>query len=332
MGNFNGDENTLGMFYESGNYANPTGTTLTWIGQVQNHTPNEDMGTKPTRNLGTNNRAVDMFVDGPQDVNGTFTYYPQDWKMLAFAFGTNVDAGSPSPYSHTMSETRSSAGNAMTSGNVFPSFTLEDSKYYNPTGLNFIRTIKGCIINNYSLNATQGGIVECNVDYIGQSCTYTSGAVSAITAATTRPFLWSDILLSIPSGTGIAPLKNITFSMANNTYAPHYLNGSRVIGTPQQLNLDYSLNATLDMTSELAKTFYDSYFQGGSTFNALLTLVDTAYGGIGSRGLIVTMSGCKLMDIDIPSPMEGVNEYTLTIQPQNCSALVNDDIFKYNAW
>ena len=35
MGKFVGDMNQSGFFYESGTYANPTGASLQWLGQVK---------------------------------------------------------------------------------------------------------------------------------------------------------------------------------------------------------------------------------------------------------------------------------------------------------
>ena len=70
--------------------------------------------------LGFVSFAHDKFVDGPRDVTGTLSFFPQDWKFLAFTLGSNVDAGAPSPFTHTMSETNSADGNAFTSGVFCP--------------------------------------------------------------------------------------------------------------------------------------------------------------------------------------------------------------------
>jgi len=166
------------------------------------------------------------------------------------------------------------------------------------------------------------------VDYIAQSMTFTSGASASVTDPTTRPYIWADTRLHIPSGTVYEELKEFSFTVNNNLEAPHYLNGSRQISTPIPLNRDYELTATLDASSERGKTLYDQYFQGGSTFNAILSVSASA----GSREVIMTLSGCKMTDMEAPSPNEGVNEFNLTIMPQTVSVLVNDDIELYAAW
>src|SRR3990167_238084 len=93
------DQNKLVHIFESGTYASSSGTGQ-WIGLVTNHTPTETMGVQHIRYLSSANRNVDISVDGPADFSGQITYHPQDWKMLQYALGSCVDAGSPSPYTH----------------------------------------------------------------------------------------------------------------------------------------------------------------------------------------------------------------------------------------
>src|SRR3990167_3539006 len=103
MSRFIGDSNKVLFKYESGTYASASGTGQ-WIGLVQDHSIDENENTVSLRYLGGGDRNVQAFTDGPREVEGTFTFFPQDWKFLMFALGSNVDAGSPSPYSHTISE------------------------------------------------------------------------------------------------------------------------------------------------------------------------------------------------------------------------------------
>ena len=329
MGRYIADQNKLGFFYESGTYAVSSGT-MQWIGQVQDHTLDESTGVIPVRYLGGGDRNVDQFVDGPQDYTGTISYFPQDWKFLWFTLGSAVDAGSPSPYTHTLSELNSGVLNGTTSGTLCPflSFGLEDSKTVSATGQNFNRTVQGAMINTFTLNGTQGEILSAEIAYTAQNVAFSSGAASAVTAATTRPFLWRDCTLQIPSGTSYSTMKDFSLTINNNLESPHYLNGSVVIAPSIPLNRDYELTVTLDLQSTEVKTLWDQYFIGGSTFNTMMTVNAST----GSRDAFFVMSGCKLMDMEAPSPMEGVNETTLTIQPKNMIVNVNDTIFRYKPW
>lgn len=329
MSRYFGDGNALGLFYESGTYANTSGT-LQWIGQVQNHDVTENTNVQQTRFLGADTRNVGAQTATVKDVEGTFTYYPQDWKMLIFALGSNVDGGSPSPYTHTISESNSDDGNAFTSGTLHPfvSFGLEDSKKGATATSNFVRTVKGAMVNSWSMSWNQGDLVSCETNYRAQSVTYTSGAATAITANTSRPYLGRDVQVHIPSGTLLSTNKGGTFTITNNVEGPHYNNGSPEIATPFPVNRDYELTLNVDWESSIANTYYQTYYKDGTSFNALLEVSVSA----GSREVLLTLSGCTLTDMPIPSPNEGVNEATITITPTTVTGLVNDDILKYNPW
>ena len=335
MARFVAGENSLSMRWESGLYGSASGGRL-WIGGVQESTIDENTNTQAIRYLGTSTRNVDQFVETQVDVGGTFTYFPQDWRVVVAALGSNVDAGSPSPYTHVISELESNAASAQVSGtlNPFTSFTLEEAKQFNDTGENFLRTVVGCNVNNWALNGTQGEILSCDVDYIAQDVTFTSGAVTEATEDTTRPFIFSDCRLHLPSGTIISELKSFSLSVNNNLEAPHYVNGSRVIAPPVPLNRDYEFTATLDSTTNNTKLFWQTHFTGGSTTSnadgAKFNLMLEVNASTGSRDAFFIMSGCKLMDIELPSPQEGINETTLQIVPETMSVNINDAVFKYN--
>lgn len=333
MGRYLGDQNQLGFYYESGTYANTSGA-LQWIGQVQESTVDEEMGVIPTRYLGGGDRNVDTFIDGPRTYTGTFRYFPQDWKFLHFALGSNVDGGSPSPYTHTISETNSDVGNAFTSGNRCPfvSFGLEEAQKGPTDGQGFVRTFKGCMVDTMAITIAENEPISVEIGWMGQSDTFSSGNPSAITAATTRPFIWGDAQIHIPSGTVYEESTNVVWNISNNMRGPHYVGGSRDIKEPIPLNRDHIFDITLEATSQRTKTLYDQYFLGGSTFNMMVEVTDIS-AGAGSRDLFTVFSGCKIIDMSAPSPQEGVNEQTLTIQaPSANSTVVNDLIELYNPW
>jgi len=330
MARYVSDQNQVAFIYESGTYASVSGNGF-WPGLVQSHDIDESMGVINLRYIGAGDRNVDQFVDGPEDYTGTLSLHPQNWRFLAFALGSCVDGGSPSPYTHVISETNSDNGNAFTSGvaNPFMSFTLEDGHQFDATnGLNFVRTINGCVVNSLTISATQGEAATMEVNYIGQALSFGSEAVTSITEDTARPFLWKDFQLQIPSGTVYCEMTDFSWSINNNLEAPHYICGSRVIGAPIPLNRDYELTATFHGTSEHTKTLYDQYFTGGSTFNAMLQGIAST----GSREIYVIMSGCKMTDMSAPSPVEGVNTQSITINPATCVVHVNDLTELYNPW
>lgn len=325
--------NAIGFSYESGAYASVTGASLQWIGQVNSHEINPNMNVFRRRYIGGGDRNVQQFVDGPQDFEGNLVYNPQDWKMLIFALGSNVDAGSPSPYSHTVSEANGAGRyNAYTSGNLNPflSFTVEEAQVYS-TGSNIVRTANGCIINDMSIRASQGGLVETEINYIAQNVTFASGAATTVTEATTRPFVFSDCLVHLPSGTTIPTTTDYDWNMNQKLDRKHYINGSRILIQPTPTERNYTFDVTLDANAINYKSFYDQYFIGGSTFNAALAIA-AVDAGAGSRDMYLAMSGCKMVDMPSPLGVEGLNSVTLNIEPQTCNAVIADTIQFYNPW
>jgi len=321
---FLADQNQLAFLYESGTYAQTSGTRQ-WIGLVQDHTPTEGAGVVPIRYQGSTDRNVDAFTDGPLDYTGTFTYYPQDWKFLAFAIGSCTDAGSPSPYTHTIAETNSDDANIHVPTQSLSSFTLEDSKKTPTAGSNFIRTLKGCMVDSLGITLSEGEICSCEVGYRAQSVDFSSGAVTAVTPTTTTPYLWSNVAVHIPSGTALTNCTEFSLTINNNLEARFPLNGSRTIEEVIPLNRDYEVSASFIMDATNAKTLYDQYYIGGSTFNAMVKIEATA----GSAYIV--MSGCKIIDMSIPSPVEGLHDQTCTIMPQHVSAVIHDTTQYYNA-
>lgn len=332
MARYVGDQQKIAIILESGTYASVSGTGQ-WPGLVQEHEINSSINTQEIRYAGQGNRDVGIFVDTALDEKGKMKFYPQDWRLLGFAMGSVVDGGSPSPYTHTFTAIDNNVSNAYTSGtlNPFMSFTVEEAMVAPGTGLNKVKTINGCVIDTIEYSASAGGIIQANVDYIGQSVTYTSGTPTATTTSALRPFLWADVKVHIPSGTIIQEVRDWSFKLMNNLNAPHYNNGSKVIAIPIPENRSYELDVTIDATSERSLTFYTNYFKSGNTFNALLE-INCVDAGTGSRDIFIAMSGCKMVDMTDPTKSSQVTQQKILIKPQTVTALVDDLIFRYNPW
>ena len=143
---------------------------------------------------------------------------------------------------------------------------------------------------------------------------YSSGASTAVTAYTNRPYLWSDVTFTF-SGTVLQTAKEIEFEVTQNTEAPHYLNGSRDISVPYQGNRDYTLTLTMDWEATTSKDMYQTIFKGSGAFNCILDL--NADSTAGSQHATFYLSGCRIVNpVEIPSPFEGTNEAKIAIRPQ----------------
>ena len=326
MAKFMSDQNKTVLIHESGTYGAGSGVEW-WIGLVQEHAPSESMNVIPIRYQGSGDRNVDDFADGVTDYTGTITYFPQDMRMLGFALGSISETATAG--SHVFTETNSNQASFNIPTQSLPSFQIKDWKVGATTGSNFIRTYGGCTIDTFTLNYTQGDIVSCEVEYIAQSASFSSGANLGVSGVlTVRPYMASDIQLQIPSGTA-GVMDNITegtFKISNNIEPGHFLTGSRQIKEGMPLNRDYEVTATMVTDSNNAKTLYDQYFAGGSQFNALLRM----QGATGSTYIV--LSGCKMTEMDIPSPLDSVQDMTITFVPQHVSATVHDAVTDYLAW
>jgi len=318
MTKFMTDQGRTCFLYESGTYASTSGARQ-WIGLVQSHDATPNMNVIPIRYQGSTDRNVDAFADGVQEWNGTINYFPQDWKFLGFAIGSIQDVTG----SHIFTETNSD--NCVQIGSVpLYHFTIEDSKNTGTAGENFIRTLIGGMVDSYQITYTQGELVSAEVGYIAQSETFSSGAVTALAETTTKPYVFNNVRLDIPSGTQVDNLREGTFRVNNNLERGFYLNGSRVAKELLPMNREYEVTNTCVMQPGNAGSFYHNYYIIGSEFNAMLMFRGVA------GSLTVIMSGCKMTDMTVPSPLEGVQEQSFTFTPQHCYPVAYDSIAKYN--
>lgn len=322
-----GDQNSLCFFFEPDTYAVGSNVgTGQWIGLVQENSISESINVIPVRYQGAMTRDVSSFEDGQYEYTGNFSYFPQDWKFLGFALGSICD----STGTHTITANDSNDLIYAGSSASLTTFTLEDSKTLS-TGSNFNRVIKGCMIDTYTIDWAQGEITSCSVDYIAQAGSFTSGARTSVTASTSKPHMYNNMTMvisgaSIPVALGsLSNVKDASLSISNNLEPGEYLNGSRVPKEILPINRDIELSSTLHLDSINATYFYNNCYIGGSEFVVGIQSLSSA------GSLFITLSGCKMMEMEVPSPLEGVHEQSMTINVKNISAIANDGITLYNA-
>jgi len=318
---FLGDQNKVGGFHESGTYGELGGNgSAFWIGQVQSHDVTIEEGLIEQRYLGTASRNFDTMLQGPIDVTGTLEYNPQDMRIVFWTIGSTFSNSGTTTALNTATEVNTDVRQSgFTSGTFNPpiSFTLEDSQQSPGTGRNFNRTIRGIVPNSTSLVLSENEKVTVTVDYLAQSATVGSSATSTFGEITRRPYLWSDCSLTA-GGSNIDTAKSITFTVDQNRTIPHYLNGSRVGEIPFDGNRNYTVEVTMDWEGTQADMIYNEFYRGGSSFNITLDL--NADDTTGSQHTLIYMSGCFITSNDVPSPLEGVGETTITIRPETVNA------------
>lgn len=335
MGIFPAGRNQVSMQFESGTWGTATGAVL-WPGQVTNIEATWVENIAEQRYLGTDTRNVDRFTPLARDVPVTLEFIPQDWRMLGFAFGSiyTHNTGSPSPpVSHHLNEANITQENGFTSGTFVPfmSFSLEELKQFNSTGLNINKQIQGCTVNSIEISASEGDFINVSTDIIAKNIIFTSGTgATLVELSSPRPYLWKDGFFALPSGTAtkIDGIKSWTWRLNNNAEGKHYTGtGSRTVDAIVPTERTYELELTMDAMSQHYKTFHDRYVSG-TTFNLYKEIVQNT----GSNYLNMYMSGCVVMDMTDPSPAEGLNEVSVTIRPQTCNAIAADSIDLYTPW
>jgi hypothetical protein len=326
------DKNRVTFLFESGTYAQSSGLSGNWFGLVTGHTPTESEGMIEIRYAGQYGRNFGQFVNGPNDYNGTITYHPQEFRMFVFALGSAQNI-SGTTNQHIISEINSDGFYAYTSGTTqltnFPSFTIKDSKNGPADGQHYIRTIAGAVVDSLSLTAEQGNPVVCELNYKGQSLLLGSKTADILNVQgedTTRPYIWSDIVFHLPSGTAMNEVNSITYTIENNVEDRHYVNGSRVTQAKIPTMRNHTLDLSLDVNSTWFKTFSD-FYQNGSSFNAMMLVSQSAteYGAF-------IYSGCKIVDLSTPSEVEGIDEVSVSIRPQTVTITGSDTVRLYNPY
>jgi hypothetical protein len=355
MARFIGDYQKVAGIHESGTYAQmyKSGANLTgsayWIGQVTEHSIDDNQNYAPDRYMGTSKRTFDSITDGPRDVTGTLTYHPHDVRLLFYAIGTTVDnsGATLTTAEHSVSEIASNVRQtAYTSGTgripAPMSFSLEDSKQSEGTGRNFNRDVNGCVINTATLTLTPGEKASMEINYIAERVLHHSGAtVNLINSGgqALTPYMWDDCLLTLGGqgaannfGSPIDTAKSISLEINKNMTAPHYLNGSRVIASPYEGQRDYILSVTLDLDGKDADWLYTKYFRNGSSFTGNLDM-NADVTALGSKHVHLEFSGCRILSMDNPSDANvDVTETTMEIQIQNVTGSAWDRTHKYNPW
>ena len=330
MTRYNADQNKVLGLYESGTYAQvkDTGSTF-WLGQITENSIDDKENKLENFYMGTSDRSFGFMAQGPNDITGTVTFHPEDFRLAFWTIGSVADDIG----SHVAIETNSNAPqNQFVSGtgqllDTPISWTLEDSKQAPGTGKNFVRTLRGVVPSTVKITASQGEKLVVNYDYIAQSLGVSSGTTTTVTDSGLNPYLWSACSLTV-AGSTILTAKEISLEINQNTEGPHYLNGSRTIGNPFMGNRINMLNVTLDLDSSSAVMLYDDFYKNNTTFNSVFDI--DADSTTGSQHTIFTMSGCKIMTMENPSTSEGLTETTVEIRPQHISAVAFDQTKAYN--
>ena len=337
MGRFLAGKNQTSFQFESGTYGTVSGATQ-WPGEVQGFDPSDTENIQRIRYHGTNTRNLAKSVPGVKDYGFTFEQFPQHFKFLMLALGNCSDTttGSPTYYSHVLTQLTSCEQSPVVSGPKCPftSFSMESAQQCNPTGGNLNRLYNGCNVNSYTLAKTDNSapLVE-TVEVLAQSRTFSSGAptFTSLTEITRRPHAPFDSILHFPSGTSM-DAKTWEFNYGNNfdKDGSHVSNGSRNPNAAAATETNITVSWAMDGDSAHAARLFGLFENGGLSQENVAIQVNN-YGNAASGMAWITVSGCDV-EMTAPNPTEGVDEWSISLTGQVADAIVQDSIIKYLPW
>jgi len=308
-----GEDTQLAYGFETTWGGSPCATVDQWFGYgTEPHTMDESEGYEAIRYVGGANRNIDTILDGAKEYTGTVTINPQRAISFRLALGKSSCAGSPSTTTHTISES-----------GTLPSFDIEDFAG-GVAGSYLKRTLVGCTVDSMTLRCAEGEKVEQEINYIAKRGYDLVSDKTSVTAGSDKPYKWEECLLVISGGGvhgNVDSTKEWSWTINNNLDAPNYQDATQYIGQPIPGDRDYEVTATLNATAGSARDWYHKFFKGGSTFNMNIFIFRTS----GSDDVNIAMSGCKMMDCDVPLRRSGTIEQTWTVRPENTKIIARDD-------
>jgi len=314
-----GADTQVVFFPPSGAYPEIRPGSVVWIGQVQETTFDEVENREIIRYIGGGDRNFDTTIDRGPEYTGRIRFYPQDGKIWSYAIGSVATAGS----THTMSET----------GGKLYWYGLELYQGDPNAATGIQRRLAGVYTERMTIRGREGEAIECEIEYnAGSVAISTTAARASVTAATTAPYMWDDALIHISGGTSLdddlTEVKEFEWGVNNNFDHPFYMTAVRQKGESIPAAREYEVSITLNMTKGTGGELYTELYKGGSVFNMNIFLFRTS----GSDQVDIAMSGCKCTEMEMPLPIEGVIEQTMTVIPQACTIVVKDTNTWYPAW
>ena len=344
------------LYYGKETTYGTAGTIDSSIGLVQEVSPTETNSLIKIRTLG-GSRDYSNIVPGRFELNGSFSYYVQDGKFLAFAVGEATDAswGITDAYLHTM------GAGTDPGANDFPSFTLEfaNTEDETTTDDNLKRVYTGCMVNTLSLSATVDEPLMANVDWIGQTVSASQAANSTVTESEKDPYVFYQGTMyvasagavaaddAIPVGDRVCELNTFDISVNNNLEALWYIcapqgaeTNSRGLRALVPKGRDWEGNVEIHFTN------WDMYrkFLGNTTatspqdvlddFNVILDFVRSGtIGGTKANTddfMRIVLKDVKFDQNEISGSPEDVVSQTLTLSIESANIFVVDGIEEYD--
>ena len=298
----------------------PAGSS--YVDKVTSFTGNMANNLVRIQGLGDGRNATSI-VNGGLDVTGSMSWFLTDPDFLKYCIlGTVTGAGTdPDPY-----KINEASQVGYTTGEI-PTITIEvGSKVQD--GNDDVVQYNGIVINNFTLNAVQGEVINCSADWIGQSAT-SSTTTESYTGPANVPFTFIEGELETNDVVG----EVMSFSMTcNNNMQVFKKLSSRKISKPVAGVRRYEMTFTVkhhydDSGDTTTQTLRSQFFDGtesstepnqysSNTSQSLnFNLYENGGSGSGSRVVTFNFEDFYLESVSEPFNIDEANataEFTYT--------------------
>ncbi len=196
-------------------------------------------------------RNTTWYGFGNFDAGGTIEWNVARFDFLEHCIGAKTGDGSAGdPYILTEGE------NIGFTGNDIPSFTMQ---CFSNESSDEIDTFSGCLLNNVTISAEEGGLLKASADWIGQNVLTNTAGVTYV--PDTNP-LWNFAQGVVKYGSGpteVAKVQSFSITIANNLHIYRAL-GSRFIQQPETGLRRYEYSLTLKATSDILTNLKTDFF------------------------------------------------------------------------
>ena len=211
------------------------------------------------------------------------------WIFFAL-MGAGKSTGGPT-YTHTYTEQ-----------NTLPSYTMQNSLNIDPSGTNDMNVIfKGMVNTGATITSSVDAPVTVKMDWVYANEVYGKSAFIPQTAETFPPYSMGQASLQFLSGTTIANVQNVEFSLAQNAELIWGL-GSRTATQKVEKQREYSLRSTIYLTDPTSFLAYVYSGTNAGTTPAAITEAATLIIPFsnGTNTITLSFTGIKIDTESLP--------------------------------
>jgi hypothetical protein len=251
-----------------------------------------------------NKNTVHKFAYGQQQGTASVGFTLSNPWLFGALLGAPVTTGSSSPYTHTYN----------TAANLKTPRTIQIEVGFDGASADIVRRLKGALVNNISISASVGGMVECTADITYGQETAPSTTLGTAPAKPVQEFPYTfahaELLLD---GATVVQCQDVNLSIAQNSELLYGLNSHAAVASFRRvLDITGSFKASWINKNLLEKLLAQVKSDSAATYQETahtalkLTFIENST----SQQIEITCTGLSLGDQSISGlePVEPVFE------------------------